>query len=66
MHSLNANSREHSERFLGSWRLIFFEQILPSGEVSKPFGDSPSGLILHQADSDVSTALRQECATISK
>ena len=40
--------------FLGSWGLVSFEHVLPSGEVLKPFGDSPLGLILYQADGHMS------------
>lgn len=40
--------------FLGSWGLVSFEHVLPSGELLKPFGDSPLGLILYQADGHMS------------
>jgi hypothetical protein len=51
---LPADDREGSEPFLGSWGLVSFEEVLPSGEVLKPFGDSPSGSILYQADGRMS------------
>ena len=41
-------------RFLGSWSLVSFEHILRSGEVLKPYGASPSGSILYQADGHMS------------
>jgi hypothetical protein len=47
---LTAHGREDAEPFLGSWDLVSFAHVLPSGEVSRPFGDSPSGAILYQAD----------------
>jgi len=51
---LPADDRERIEPFLGSWALLSFEHVLPSGEVSRPFGDSPSGSILYQADGRMS------------
>jgi hypothetical protein len=39
---------------VGSWALVSFEHILPSGEVNRPFGDSPSGAILYQSDGHMS------------
>jgi hypothetical protein len=42
------------ESFLGSWGLVSFEQLLPSGDVLKPFGDSPSGVLLYQSDGHMS------------
>lgn len=42
---------------LGSWGLVSFEQFLPSGEVSKAFGDAPLGVILYQADGRMSAQL---------
>lgn len=49
--------RERIEPFLGSWALISFEHVLPSGEVLRPFGDSPSGSILYQPDGHMSAQL---------
>lgn len=43
-----------SKLFVGSWGLLSFEDVLPSGEVLKPFGDSPLGLILYHADGHMS------------
>lgn len=48
---------EHSEPFVGSWELATFQTVLPSGEISKPFGDSPMGLIVYQADGRMSAQL---------
>ena len=47
---MNADDRKRAEPFLGSWGLVSYEHALPSGEVSRPFGESPSGSILYQAD----------------
>ncbi len=44
--------------FLGSWGLVSFEHFLPSGEVVKPYGDSPLGSLLYQADGHMSAQLR--------
>lgn len=41
----------------GSWRLVSFEQVLHSGQESKPLGESPSGLLLYQADGQMSAQL---------
>jgi len=43
--SLQADDREGFEPFLGSWGLVSFEHVLPSGGVLRPFRDSPLGLI---------------------
>ncbi|MBV9405512.1 MAG: lipocalin-like domain-containing protein [Acidobacteriaceae bacterium] len=45
------------DRFLGSWTLVSFEHVPPSGEVMKPFGDAPTGLILYQFDGHMSAQL---------
>ena len=44
----------HMKAFLGSWGLVSYEQVLASGEVSRPFGNSPSGSLLYQADGHMS------------
>ena|ERR1700678_2736670 len=54
---LPADDREGIEPFLGSWALISFEHVLPSGEVLRPYGDSPSGSILYQSDGHMSAQL---------
>jgi hypothetical protein len=51
---LQADDRERSEPFLGSWSLVSFEHVLSSGEVLRPFGDTPLGSILYQADGHMS------------
>jgi Lipocalin-like domain len=51
---MSAHDKKHAERFLGSWGLVSYEHALPSGEVSRPFGESPAGLILYQADGRMS------------
>jgi hypothetical protein len=51
---MQAADRTSAEAFLGSWGLVSFEHVLPSGEVLRPFGDSPSGSILYQADGRMS------------
>ena len=54
---LRADDREHAKPFLGSWALVSFEHLLSSGELLRPFGDSPSGLILYQSDGHMSVQL---------
>lgn len=49
-----ARGREHIESFLGSWGLVSFEEVLPSGESSRPFGNSPLGLLVYEADGHMS------------
>jgi lipocalin-like protein len=48
------DDRERIEPFLGTWALVSFEHVLPSGEVTRPFGDSPSGSILYQPSGHMS------------
>jgi|ERR1700678_4340237 hypothetical protein len=52
-----ADERERIEPFLGSWALVSLEHVLPSGEVSRPLGDSPVGSILYQPDGHMSAQL---------
>jgi hypothetical protein len=58
MHTANsgasANDPEHIAPFLGSWDLVSFEHVLPSGETSTPFGNSPVGLLVYEAQSRMS------------
>ncbi len=49
-----ADDRESAKPFLGSWVLVSFEHVLSSEEVLRPFGDTPSGLILYQSDGHMS------------
>ncbi|MBV9302474.1 MAG: lipocalin-like domain-containing protein [Acidobacteriaceae bacterium] len=51
---LRRENPKSSERFVGSWTLVSFEHVPPSGEVLKPFGDSPAGLILYHPDGHMS------------
>jgi hypothetical protein len=52
-----SDERERIEPFLGSWALVSLERVLPSGEVSRPLGDSPVGSILYQPDGHMSAQL---------
>lgn len=54
---LRVDDLGHAEPFLGSWALVSFEHVLPSREVSRPFGDSPSGSILYLPDGRMSAQL---------
>jgi Lipocalin-like domain len=58
MHAANigppVNDRDHIAPFLGSWDLVSFVHVLPSGELSTPFGNSPVGLLVYQADGRMS------------
>ena len=58
MHAENiaapVNDRQHIARFLGSWNLVSFEHVLPSGEAALPFGNSPVGLLVYQAEGRMS------------
>jgi hypothetical protein len=49
-----ADNLEGAQPFLGSWALVSLEHVLPSGNVSKPLGDAPSGSILYQSDGRMS------------
>ncbi|MBV8898040.1 MAG: lipocalin-like domain-containing protein [Acidobacteriaceae bacterium] len=61
MHTANVappvTDREHIAPFLGSWDLVSFEHVLPAGEASQPFGNSPVGLLVYQADGRMSAQL---------
>ena len=49
-------------RFIGSWDLVSYELRLPSGAVTKPFGDRPVGRILYQRNGQMSAQLMQPAA----
>ena len=51
------SEQAHTEPFLGSWDLVSYELVLPSGAVTRPYGNSPSGLILYQGDGRMSAQL---------
>jgi Lipocalin-like domain len=51
---LRVDNQKSSDPFVGSWSLVSFEYVLPSGEVTRPFGDSPLGSILYQPDGRMS------------
>jgi hypothetical protein len=53
-HARESSNSGPSAQFLGSWSLISFEHVLRSGQVQRPFGDHPTGLILYQADGHMS------------
>jgi hypothetical protein len=55
--AMSACERRGSESFLGSWGLVSYEQVLSSGEVLRPFGVSPSGMILYLANGYMSAHL---------
>jgi hypothetical protein len=47
-------------RLLGSWALLSYEHVLPSGETLHPFGDHPSGMLVYQADGSMSVHISVE------
>ena len=49
-------------RFIGSWDLVSYELRLPSGVITKPFGDRPVGRILYQRNGQMSAQLMQPAA----
>lgn len=49
-------------RFIGSWDLVSYELRLPSGAITKPFGDRPVGRILYQRNGQMSAQLMQPVA----
>ena len=67
MHTANigpqVNDREHIAPFLGSWDLVSFEHVLPSGEAAIPFGNSPAGLLVYQAEGRMSAQVSIGSAT---
>jgi len=54
---VQGDDRKLSARFVGSWALVCFEHVSPSGEAMTPFGESPTGLILYQRDGHMSAQL---------
>jgi hypothetical protein len=54
MDERETDDREGTEPFLGAWDLVSYEHVLPSGAVTKPYGEFPSGAILYQADGRMS------------
>lgn len=43
--------------FFGAWELVSYEQRLASGELLRPFGDAPSGLILYHVNGVMSAQI---------
>jgi Lipocalin-like domain len=56
-----ANDREAAALFLGAWLLVSYEHVLPSGEVLRPFGDSPSGMLSYQEGDHMSVHISVGC-----
>jgi hypothetical protein len=58
-----SDSRKLYAQFVGSWSLISFQHVLSSGELVRPFGGHPSGLILYQSDGHMSAQIAaEECS----
>jgi Lipocalin-like domain len=55
--AMSAGEQAHTEAFVGSWDLVSYELVLPSGAVTRLYGDSPSGLILYHGDGRMSAQL---------
>lgn len=57
--AMTANSRESgvAAQFTGAWKLISYQLRFPSGEVSMPYGEHPSGRLLYQKDGQMSVHL---------
>jgi Lipocalin-like domain/Thermophilic metalloprotease (M29) len=55
--AMTAGEQAHTEAFLGSWDLVSYELVLPSGTVTKLYVDSPSGLIVYHGDGRMSAQL---------
>jgi hypothetical protein len=36
-------------RFVGTWKLVSFEEQLPDGRVTRPYGEEPAGLLTYDA-----------------
>ncbi|HEY7911669.1 MAG TPA: lipocalin-like domain-containing protein [Blastocatellia bacterium] len=41
-------------KFVGTWRLVSFEERLPDGGVSHPYGEEPAGLLTYDATGHMS------------
>jgi hypothetical protein len=36
-------------KFVGTWKLVSFEELLPDGRVTYPYGEEPAGLLIYDA-----------------
>ena len=45
------------EELIGTWKLITFEAVRENGDVVRPFGDNPRGLIVYDANGNMSAQL---------
>ena len=45
------------ERFVGGWSLISYEAICSDGRILKPYGDTPYGKIIYDADGNLGVLL---------
>ena len=48
---------ETRARLIGSWRLVGVESIGDAGEVERPFGESPQGLLIYTPEGTTSATL---------
>ena len=50
---------ETRKRLVGSWRLLEVEHIGDDGEVGRPFGEHPLGILIYTAEGTMSATLMQ-------
>ena len=49
------------ERLIGTWRLVAIEDWDPAGELTRPFGDRPTGYLMYDQSGRMSVQLQGTC-----
>lgn len=44
-------------KFIGSWRLVSFEEMQPDGTIHFPYGQQPRGLLIYDASGNVAVQI---------
>jgi hypothetical protein len=58
---LAAQSPTMRERVIGTWRVVAIEDWTPAGELTKPFGDRPTGYLMYDQSGRMSVQLQATC-----
>jgi len=45
------------QNFIGSWRLVSFEETQPDGEILHPYGEFPAGLLIYDSTGHMSVQI---------
>lgn len=49
-----------NDRFVGTWRLVSFEYLIPDGHATYPFGHHPRGFLIYSADGHMTMTIASE------